>query len=212
MGETTLSEAISNTIAVLLSQIYTALPGRFESYKKEKASVKPLIKKTYIDGSIVSLPVITNVPVMFPRTQTAGITFPISKGDGCLLIFSGRSLENWLSSGKDSEPGDNRKYDLTDVIAIPGLFSFAQKNIASNNQDLEVQNSSNKITIKKNGDIEIGGSGLKKLITELFQTTYNTHTHIIPTSLPTVPPGVAPTATPLPQSTSADLTTKVKAQ
>ncbi len=196
MTETNLlSVAIENAFNALIANVHTCLPGRIESYsyKNQKATVKPLIKKKYFDGEVVELPVLTNVPVVFPRTRAAGVTFPLSRGDGVLIVFTERALERWYSTGDDSEPGDPRRFDMTDSIAIPGLFSFNQDNIASNNNDLEVQNEGQKITIKKNGDIEVGNSNLKKVITELLISLFNAHIHsggVLPgalTGTPTIP-------------------------
>lgn len=153
----TLAEVLESTHDALMEKYNHCLPGRIETYeyKKQKATVKPLIKKVFIDGDIISIPILTNVPVMFPRTKTSGITFPLSRGDGVIIFFTDRSLERWKSSGDDVEPGDSRKFDLSDAIAAPGLYSFADNNIASNNDDLEVHHKGSKIIIKKNGDIEI---------------------------------------------------------
>lgn len=208
----TLAAAIENTFMTLLSHIHTCLPGRIETYDytTQKATVKPLIKKKYLDGDVQELPVLTNVPVQFPRTKKSGITFPLTRGDGVLIVFSERSLERWKSSGDDTEPGDARKFDLSDGIAIPGLFSFKQKNIASNNNDLEVQHNGQFVTIKKNGDIEVGKSSLKKLVNDTFKSLFNSHTHATTATISTGPVGVI--GVPNQQMTDSQLTDKVKAQ
>ena len=174
----TLADAIVNTFWSLISSIHTCLPGRIEKYTRteQKANVKPLIKKKYLDGTAVEFPVIPNVPIVFPRTKRGGITFPLEQGDGVLLVFSERALDRWLSSGEDVEPGDYRKFDLSDAIAIPGLFSFKQPNLATNDDDVEIHNEGQRITIKKNGDIEIGVD-VKKLVTETFATLFDNHVH-----------------------------------
>lgn len=208
----TLAQAIVTTFQSLISEIHTCLPGRVESYEytSQKANIKPLISKKLLNNDVEELPVLTNIPIIFPRTKSHGITFPINKGDGVLIVFSERSLDRWYSSSGDvSEPGDPRKFDLSDSIAIPGLFSFNQENIASNNDDTEIHNSGQKVVIKKNGDIEVGSSSLKKLVNELFLTAFDSHTHLYApgpgTPVPTAPP--VPLSIPLTQ-----LTSKVKAQ
>jgi len=205
----TLTAAIENTFFTLLSSsVNTCLPGRIETYNvpDQRASVKPLLKKVYIQGEVQALPIITNVPIVFPRTKKSGITFPLVRGDGVLLVFSQRALERWKSSGEDTEPGDPRKFDLSDGIAIPGLFSFKQPNLASNNNDLEIHHEDQKVTIKKNSDIELGtGLLLSKLVNDTFMTIFNTHTHAAAGAVG------APTP-PVPLMTTTNLTSKVKAQ
>lgn len=122
----TLAEAIKQTINYHLKNIHTAIPGEIVEYDytTQKASVLPTIKEKFYTGEVLSMPIIVNVPVIFPRSADASITFPLEKGDKVLLIFSEKSLERWLSSGKEVEAGVNRRFDLSDGIAIPGLYSF----------------------------------------------------------------------------------------
>lgn len=171
--------AIETTVLTLLTSVHTSLPGRIETYdfSKQRATVKPLIKKKFLDETILELPILTNVPVVFPRTKQSGITFPLERGDGVLLIFSERSLERWKASGREVEPGDPRKFDLSDGIAIPGLFSFADANLATNNKDLEIHHNGFKIVIKEDGKVQLlgfGGTDLVKVIddwmTQMQQT------------------------------------------
>lgn len=230
----TLADAIVNTFWSLISSLHTCLPGRIEKYSREeqKANVKPLIKKQYLDGSAAELPVISNVPVVFPRTQRAGITFPLEQGDGVLLVFAERALDRWLSSGVDSGPGDSRKFDLSDAIAIPGLFSFKQENLAISDEDVEIHNSGQRITIKRNGDIDVG-IDVKKLVTEEFALLFDNHVHNVSvagtpaaqagtTSSPSAIAGTGPLAVaPIPgppvntfngSITNSHLTSKAKAE
>jgi hypothetical protein len=72
-------------------------------------------------GSGESLPVITDVPVVFPGAGDYSVTFPIAKGDTVLLIFAEGSLDQWLTKGGEVDPQDDRRFSLTDAIAIPSL-------------------------------------------------------------------------------------------
>jgi len=160
MTETnTLIEVIDNAVLRAFEDVHTSMPGRFESYdfKTQKATVKPLLKKMYLDETVLDLPVLGNVPVVFPRTKTSGMTFPINKGDKCALFFSERALEQWYLSGDNTEPGDPRRYDLSDAFAVPGLFSFAETNLASNNNNLEIHHKGFKIVITQAGKIQLIG-------------------------------------------------------
>jgi len=200
--------AIETTVLTLLTSVHTSLPGRIETYdfSKQRATVKPLIKKKFLDETVLELPILTNVPVVFPRTKQSGITFPLERGDGVLLIFSERSLERWKASGREVEPGDPRKFDLSDGIAIPGLFSFADANLANNDTDLQIHHSGQTVTIKKNGDIDVGSSFLHKLVNDTFMSLFNSHVHSGVTS------GAFSSGPPLPIMTTANLTTKVRAE
>ena len=82
-----LSEAITNTFLSLMEDMHTCIPGVIVNYdyKLAKASVKPLLQRAYIDDETLVMPVLHEVPVIFPRTQSAGITFPINVREILLL-------------------------------------------------------------------------------------------------------------------------------
>jgi hypothetical protein len=154
----TFTNAIRTAIRSLLSdELHTCLPGEITKiidYKKKKVSVKPLIKKTYLDGTVLELPIIENVPVVYPDTGEALLKLPLIVGAKVLLMFSERSLDNWLSSGNDSTPGNSNKFALSDAVAILGLNSFAQSNDKiKDNTSLELIYKNARISIKDNGEM-----------------------------------------------------------
>ena len=55
---------------------------------------------------------------------TPFITYPINKGDECILLFSDREIESWFINGEVNAEGYPRLHDLTDAIAIVGLRSL----------------------------------------------------------------------------------------
>lgn len=112
-----------------LENIHTVLPGKFikyEGHNTRKASVKPLIKLKTKGGEDVEIPVIDNVPVIFPSSSSFNLLFPIKKNDGCLVIFSETGIGNYLAGLGiiDVEADDLERFSLTDAICIPGLWTF----------------------------------------------------------------------------------------
>lgn len=156
---TTITDAVRGAIQYQLNNVHTALPATIISYDytQQKASVQPSIKKRYADDSMqaIDLPVINNVPVIFPISGTASITFPINEGDFCLLVFIERSTDQWKSNGPGYQPDDPRKFDLSDAIAIPGLLPFNATFPATNNTDFVIKYGNSSITITDSGEIEI---------------------------------------------------------
>lgn len=155
--ERDLLEVLKSFFNSKINELNFCLPAKIVTYdfSTQKASVKPLLKKVYTDDSVIDLPIVNNVPVMHPSSGGASITFPVKKNDQVLLVFSQRSLEEWLDNGKDIAPDDPRTFDLTDAIAIIGLRSFNNQSPAKNNDDLMVSYGGSEITIKKNKDIEL---------------------------------------------------------
>jgi hypothetical protein len=146
----TLTEAVRQAIESALNGVHVCLPGVVQRYDKStaKAEVKPVLSKAYLDETTEDMPVIANVPVVWMRTVNAVIHLPLAKGDTVLLVFSERSMDSWLSDGKVGAPPDRRKFDLSDAIAIPGLFPFSASNPATDGDAVEVihGNASIKIT------------------------------------------------------------------
>lgn len=190
-----LSDILKLAINASLDTIHTALPGMIETYdaSKKKVSVKPLIKKKFKNGEVLSFPIITNVPVIFPGTKRAVIQYPLQRGDGCLIIFSERSMERYLSSAiEDVEPQDPRKFSLSDAICIPGLFPFGNVGKAgSSNSAMEIINDGGNIELNGNNKSFVTYTELDSALTGL-KNQLNAHVHTSaapgsPTSVPTVP-------------------------
>ena len=124
------TSAIVDAIDSKLSGLNISLPAKVETYDASdlRVSVKPLIKRRVEqeDGSIVleSLPIVTDVPLVFPGAGAYRITFPVSVGDTVLLVFASSSLDRWLELGGEVDPADDRSSALSDAIAIPGLRDF----------------------------------------------------------------------------------------
>lgn len=52
------------------------------------------------------------------------ITYPIQKGDECVLLFSDREIESWFINGDVNPEGYSRMHDLTDAVALFGIRSI----------------------------------------------------------------------------------------
>lgn len=161
MTERDIDTIITDVIMSKISRMHTALPGKFESFDGSLASVKPLIQKNYNNGTVQELPVISGVPVIFPATSDFQFTFPIKKGDACLIIFSERDLSNWVAKGVDSPPADNKKYDLSDAIAIPGLFSPASDPKTYDSENIIISYKGATFKIQPDGKFAIGNSSIE---------------------------------------------------
>lgn len=163
----TLTDALKQAIWNVLVGIHTALPAEVSKYDPSGPSVevKPFIKKLYKNDEVVDLPVIVSVPVLFPRTEKFKFTFPIEKGDSVLLVFVERSMETWLSRGESVAPQDPRKFDLSDAVAIPGLWAFGKGLSVGDRSQVELEFDKVKIStdgndfIITNGQATIESSG-----------------------------------------------------
>ena len=145
-----------------VSNIHTAMPGQVVSYNPStnRASVQPNGAYKSEDGRNIRYPIIHNVPIQFPMGQggTAGITFPISAGDGCLLVFSETQNDDFLGGNKGDSP-DVRRHSLNDAIAIPGVYAGAAPSNVAYPGDVCVFKGGTMLRIS-DGSVEITGATL----------------------------------------------------
>jgi len=161
MATPDLARVISDAVRYHLGEVNTAIPARILSYDPttQEAEVQPLIKRRYKDGTVVSRAPITGVPVVFPAAGGGIITFPVAVGDTVLLIFSQRSIDRWVrSEGGEVDPLDNRKHDISDAMAIPGLFTLNQA-LQSDPDNVIIKFSGAEIALTPDGAVQIEAPG-----------------------------------------------------
>lgn len=69
-------------------------------------------------------PLLLNVPVIILRGGASSLTFPIIKGDPCLLLFNDKEIDTWLTTGQVNAPQKLRIHDLSDAWALVGISNF----------------------------------------------------------------------------------------
>lgn len=125
-----LAEVIRESAIAFFDDMHFALPARVERYDntKQLVDVQPVVKRPFLDEEgvrqVERIPVVPAVPVLFPRFGKFRITFPVSAGDGVLLVFSEQALDVWMSEGGEVDPLDDRRSHLTDAVALPGLYDL----------------------------------------------------------------------------------------
>lgn len=182
-----LEDMVDTFIASALQDVHVAMPGRVTSYapSSRRANVKPLIKRVRIvDEERVSetLPIVQDVPIVFPGAGSYEISWPVSSGDLVLIICTSCSLERWLAgNGAEVDPQDPRRHRIADAIAIPGLRTGGSSPIFGD-RDTD-------LIIESAGNIIAGGNN--RLVTK---AEFDAHVHDDPeagvpgfTGTPTVP-------------------------
>jgi hypothetical protein len=194
ISQPTLTDVLEATISSFLGGIHTAFPGNIESYEESscKASIQPLIARKFDDESTLQFPLIPDVPIVWPRTKLGSISFPLSRGDGVLVICSERSLDEWLAKGSVVAPEDKRRFSLIDAIAIPGLFSFNEVSKISDNTSFQIHFNNQKVRITNNGSVEIGSAPLQSVMTAAYKTALELQLGLIATALNTLGQPIAP--------------------
>jgi hypothetical protein len=174
-----LAKLLQSAIDARLCDLNVSLPGEVISYDRAKqtAKIQPQIKRKYSDGRTVNLPIINNVPIVFPRSGKRFVHFDLEAGDNVTLLFSQRSLDQWKLKGGIVEANDPRKFNLSDAVAIPGGFPFP-KSFTPKGEDgsIELNNSGHSIIMEKTGKMILENSSGKIEMSDdgKFKVTNNT--------------------------------------
>jgi len=113
----------------LQALMWSALPAVVVSFDPETCTsvVQPAVGGVRYDAdgapTATTLPVISDVPVVFPTAGGCALTLPVRAGDEVLLVFSSRPIDSWWQSGGVQRPAGARMHDLADAFAIPGPVS-----------------------------------------------------------------------------------------
>lgn len=112
----------------LSAKIRVSLPGVIQSFDPENVTCDVQLSVNGVEnGQSVKLPLLVDLPVIFPRGGGVTLTFPVKAGDECLVVFADRCMDFWWQNGDSQEPVDKRMHDLSDAFAMVGPQSQAQK-------------------------------------------------------------------------------------
>lgn len=112
-----------------LRGMWCHLPGIIESVDMPKmiCVVQPAIRGVHIkekgEREFVNLPLLVDVPIVYPQGGFGILTFPIKKGDECLVMFADRCIDAWWQNGGIQGQIEFRNHDLSDGFALVGVRS-----------------------------------------------------------------------------------------
>lgn len=128
------------------TDLRVAVPGIVQSFDSvaQTVVVQPALRERVIDQlgnvSMVNLPLLLDVPIVMPRSGGFALTMPIATGDECLVVFADMCIDAWWSLGGVQNQAEKRRHDLSDAVAIMGVWSQPNKIGSYNNTDLEMVN------------------------------------------------------------------------
>ena len=152
-------------------RIWTALPGIIESFDPVTMTceVQPTImaritqpntKKrppTYTT-TLESFPLLRDCPVVFPAGGGYALTFPLTKGDECLVVFGARGIDWWWQSGGVQPPAEARMHSLSDGFVIPGPFSQPRRLANISVDAVQLRSTDGEVTLSlSKGGVSITG-------------------------------------------------------
>lgn len=171
-------------LSSLATNLRVSMPGIIESYDPatQTATIQPAIReKVNINGNQewTEIPLLVDVPILFPRAGGYSITFPVSAGDECLVFFADCCYDAFWQSGGVQNQIDRRRHDLSDGLAIVTGISQPNKLSGVSPSGLQIRNDAGSAVIEivggnisiNSGNISIGPS------TTIDGRLFLSHTH-----------------------------------
>jgi hypothetical protein len=146
---------IREMIETVLMDLHTSMPGRVVSFNRltQTAEIQPVLKRKYRDNDPENLPVITDVPVVFPGSGGLWLIGDVEVDSYVLLHFQERSIATWQASGGIIDPEKARRHNISDAVATVGLWPDPGVLLSPVTADtLSIRNSQDTIKIEVNKD------------------------------------------------------------
>ena len=110
--------------------------GTVQSFDATKQTATATInyKKTYFQLDavtglyspvLVDYPIMVDCPVICLGGANGSLTFPITAGDECLILFNDRDMDTWFAGGSNAAVATPRLHSFSDAIILVGLRSLA---------------------------------------------------------------------------------------
>lgn len=79
------------------------------------------------NGKLQDYPILIDCPCVVLGGGQGRVTFPITAGDSCLVLFNDRDIDNWYAGGQKMLPRTERKHSYSDAIALVGVHNLQNK-------------------------------------------------------------------------------------
>ena len=206
-------------------QMHTAFPARVVKFyeTEQTVDVEPAFFEVWREDKVrrsERIPVVPDVPILYPRGNGFGFYIPVTEGDWVLVVCAKYSLDKWRRLKRADDPGDMGKFTLEGAVAIPGVFP--DEPVAGGAQrDAAV------FVIPDGKELHLGTYGAASYVAladkvnerlDIIQEAFNTHVHGVtalgaPTSPPTLPTPPPPNPPEIPIETPNDTgSSKVKSE
>jgi hypothetical protein len=169
-----------------------AVVTAFHAGPPQTVDVQPAVQESIYEDlkpTPTNLPLLPNIPVLIPVAGGFAVTFPITSGDECLVVFCDMCINLWRLNGAPTTGSvalqeETRRHDLSDGVAVFGLtskprgiasYSTANMQIRSLNGNVKIDMSSSQILMTPdNGTTSVV---IKANEIDLNATTININGH-----------------------------------
>lgn len=112
-------------------------------------------------------PLLLDCPVFVPAGGSGYLTFPITQGDPCLVLFNDRDLDTWFATGGTALPNSARAHDLSDGLAIVGFRNKANALANYSMTGAELAFAGGKLNLNDKIALNAAAITLKTLLTDI---------------------------------------------
>jgi hypothetical protein len=168
MSTPSFAQLIKKAIENRLLDVHTAILGKVQSYdaKTQKADIEPITNQ-----ATEPLPLLIDVPALFPSAGGYFLSFPVKPGDVVQVIFS-ESADNFF----------NERFSLNNPVFIPGISSLnsahAENLVLGKNTGPQIHIDSHKIRLGSETAHEaLALASLVKAELDKIILAFNSHIH-----------------------------------
>lgn len=123
---------------------------------------KRINESNLVKRELRDYPLLQSVPFVVLGGGNSYLTFPVSVGDNCLLLFNDYEIDRWWDTGESLPANFKRKHDISDAFALVGVHSMVDLIQGySNYVHLKYSNSSS-ITVGEVIDITNGQTNVSQ--------------------------------------------------
>lgn len=199
---------------VLKKEIFLSLKchhiGTIVSFDRDQQTAQATVnyKKTYYETNsagvpvaiLVDYPIAMDCPVICLGGGAKSLTFPIQKGDECLILFNDRDIDNWFQGSGNGAVSSSRLHSFSDGIIIVGVRSLANVLEDYDEQRAALKDNDGGATLGVNGALVAilnDDTTLKTLLQTLITNLNTLITQIAAITVTGVTPGVGVSGIPV---------------
>lgn len=168
-----LCRVVNSAISSQINKIHTSFPAKVVAVNGLDIDVQPVMLVKQGSGTR-KLPMIHCVPFLTPSVGNFGIYFTPKVGDEVLILCTEIPYDDWMISGQECLCLSNRRFDISDAVAICGFSSEPNRYIPEH--DLEIRTDKSSVVFSGEEVILNGGSdtipkyqNVHTIFTEIFE-------------------------------------------
>jgi hypothetical protein len=124
-------------------------------------------------NKLVSYPVLVKCPLVILTGGNSYLSFPVTVGDTCVILFNDRDIDTWWSTGSiGSAPNSTRVHDLNDALILVGVRSASKKIAVYNMNGPQLANGNALVAVESKVKIEVNsvtlGATMSSIMTQLI--------------------------------------------